>query len=242
MAAQSLRRSDANGDNLQGMCASLIGKLLSCGVATNVVKTVVGNLEDLVDEVHTSIADDVLNLLPENEKLKVQMEDYFGNLENPLSDINTETKWNTFFGEKCRLVDPTEIALGVRYDTRKNKTSGTYGHVSLTDKFVYVPLLETLKFIFSNKDIYSHFVQSSGISGLYTDFCDGNYFKDHQLFSKVKNALQIQLFFDEFETANPLGSKHGLHKVGNIYFVLRNFSPKINSSLMNIHLVAPFHS
>lgn len=61
-------------------------------------------------------------------------------------------------------------------------------------------------------------------------------------FSKDKNSLQIQLFFNEFETANPLGSKHGVHKVGSIYFVLRNFSPKINSSLMNIHLVALFHS
>ncbi|KAJ0069992.1 hypothetical protein NL108_018603 [Boleophthalmus pectinirostris] len=57
-----------------------------------------------------------------------------------------------------------------------------------------------------------------------------------------KNSLQIQLFFDEFETANPLGSKHGIHKIGCIYFILRNFPPKINSALMNIHLISLFHS
>lgn len=75
---------------------------------------------------------------------------------------------------------------------------------------------------------------------MYKDFCDGSYFKAHSFFSNNENAFTI--FFDEFETANPLGSKHGIHKIGNIYFVLRNLTPKVNSALMNIHLVALFHS
>lgn len=54
--------------------------------------------------------------------------------------------------------------------------------------------------------------------------------------------MQLQSFFDEFETANPLGSKKGIHKLGGIYFTLRNFPPKLNSSLINIHLVALFHA
>lgn len=33
-----------------------------------------------------------------------------------------------------------------------------------------------------------------------------------------------------------------MHKLGCVYFVLRNLSPKLNSVLMNIHLVALFHS
>ena len=55
-------------------------------------------------------------------------------------------------------------------------------------------------------------------------------------------ALLIQLYYDDFETANPLGSKKGVHKLGCIYFILRNLPPKLNSVLMNIHLVALFHS
>lgn len=54
--------------------------------------------------------------------------------------------------------------------------------------------------------------------------------------------MQIQLFYDDFETANPLGSKKGIHKLGAIYFTLRNFPPKFNSSLVNIHLCALFHT
>lgn len=50
------------------------------------------------------------------------------------------------------------------------------------------------------------------------------------------------MFYDDFETANPLGSKRGIYKLGGIYFTIRNFSPKFNSSLTNIHLCALFHS
>lgn len=35
----------------------------------------------------------------------------------------------------------------------------------------------------------------------------------------------IQLY-DEFETANPLGSKKGVHELEGIYFTLRIFSPR----------------
>lgn len=54
--------------------------------------------------------------------------------------------------------------------------------------------------------------------------------------------MQIQLYYDDFETANPLGSKKGVHKLGCVYFILINFPPKLNSVLMNIHLVSVFHS
>lgn len=77
---------------------------------------------------------------------------------------------------------------------------------------------------------------------VYFDINDGVHLKKHPLFSQKTNALQIQLFFDEFETANPLGSKKGIHKLGGIYFTLRNFLPRLNSSLITIHLVALFHA
>lgn len=225
------------------VCGLIVGDLLCGDLPASKVKSFVNKFERFVDISHTNIKDDVLNLLPpDNEVLKDRMNDYFENLRNPVVNFNTETKWKKYYSEKLEMVEPTEIALGVRFDSRRNRSFGTYDQVPVTDKFVYVPILQTLKFIFSNKDICRHFVQPADSSGVYRDFCDGSYFKNHPLFSKNKNALQIQLFFDEFETANPLGSKHGIHKVGSIYFILRNFTPKINSALLNIHLVALFHS
>jgi hypothetical protein len=54
--------------------------------------------------------------------------------------------------------------------------------------------------------------------------------------------MKIQLFYDDFETSNSLGSKKGNHKLGGIYFTLRNFTPKLNYILVNIHLCRLFHT
>lgn len=46
------------------------------------------------------------------------------------------------------------------------------------------------------------------------DFSDGRLYKEHPLFRDDKNALQLIIYFDEVEVANPLGSYHGVHKLG----------------------------
>ncbi len=137
----------------QEMCASLIAKLLSCGVATNVIKTVAENMEELVEELHSNVKDDVVKFIPNDEDMRTKSDDYFDSLENPLGKLNTETKWKKRFSQKWGIVEPVEVALGVRYDTRRNRTAGTYDQVPVTDKFVYIPLLETLKYIFTNQEI-----------------------------------------------------------------------------------------
>lgn len=46
------------------------------------------------------------------------------------------------------------------------------------------------------------------------DYCDGNNYKFSKLFEEHFCALQIQLFYDELEVCNPLGSKAKMHKLG----------------------------
>ena len=46
------------------------------------------------------------------------------------------------------------------------------------------------------------------------DYCDGETFATHPLFSVHRDALQIILYFDEVELCNPLGSKVKVHKLG----------------------------
>ena len=51
------------------------------------------------------------------------------------------------------------------------------------------------------------------------DFCDGEFFKQHPIFSHHKNALQIILYYDDIEVANPLGSRAGNHKLGKVNII-----------------------
>ena len=56
--------------------------------------------------------------------------------------------------------------------------------------------------------------------GLLSDYCDGDIFRRHPLFSCDPKALQLILYFDEFEVCNPLGSRANKHKIG--LFILNN--------------------
>ncbi|KAK0150716.1 hypothetical protein N1851_008186 [Merluccius polli] len=153
------------------------------------------------------------------------------------------SKRDLYFRKKWSIVDPVDKVLGTRFENRKNRSTGTYDQVVVTDTFSYVPILEILRSIFCNPHVFS-LLKLGHVSkdGVYSDLDDGLYIKNHPLFSTDKHALQIQLFYDDFETANPLGSKKGIYKLGAIYFTLRNFPPKLNYSLTSIHLCALFHS
>ena len=52
------------------------------------------------------------------------------------------------------------------------------------------------------------------------DFCDGEFFHSHPIFSVHRNALQFVLYYDDIEVANPLGSRAGNHKLGTKYLHL----------------------
>ena len=129
-------------------------------------------------------------------------------------------------------------------DVRRDRTTGIYSQFPVTDKYMYVPILSTLKSIFKNVEIRESFLQDKlSERGIYRDINDGSYFQNHSLFSQERHALQLLLYYDDdFETANPLGSKKGVHKLSCVYFTLKNLPPKCNSVLMNVHLAALFYT
>ncbi len=76
--------------------------------------------------------------------------------------------------------------------------------------------------------------------GKMCDYCDSAHSARHDLYKRHPNALQIQLYFDDMETTNPLGSKTKTHKMGAVHFSLTNLPPEHNSSLANIRLCILF--
>ena len=140
-----------------------------------------------------------MNLLPADNPSKSAIAELFNSMDNFFSHLNSESKWKKYFREKWDIVEPAELRLGVRYDTRRNSKTGTCEQVPI-------------------------------------------YLKSHPLFSSNTFALQIQLYYDDFECANPLGSKKGIHRFGCLYFILRNLPPRVNSTLLYIYLVSLFHA
>ena len=46
------------------------------------------------------------------------------------------------------------------------------------------------------------------------DFCDAQLIKDSEMFKTDPTALQLIMYYDDIEVANPLGAKAGIHKLG----------------------------
>jgi hypothetical protein len=56
--------------------------------------------------------------MPMDNPSKSAGKDHFENFENPFTNFNTETKRTKYFNQKCSVVQPVEVVLGVRYDRK----------------------------------------------------------------------------------------------------------------------------
>lgn len=90
------------------------------------------------------------------------------------------------------------------------------------------------------------------------DYCDSKGFSEHPVFSVDPNALQVQLYYDDVDVCNPIGSKSIIHKLGKcmgifwlfsislllyihaglFYYTLTNIAPALRSTLRAIMLLA----
>lgn len=87
----------------------------------NTILSVVESMEECLNDVHTSIRSQILNVLPEGNPSRPAVENVFMNLKNPFSDLNTNSKWKQYFSAKRGVVQPLEVHLGVRDDSRRNQ-------------------------------------------------------------------------------------------------------------------------
>ena len=140
-----------------------------------------------------------------------------------------------FYMQEARVVDLGEPYYESRFSGAKQRL------VQKQDSFQYVSLLDSLKALLCDDEIHSQVdTCNSRIhqDGRIEDFCDGELFKSHVLFSKDPKALQIIAYYDELEVCNPLGSHVKVHKLGLFYYMLGNIEPQYRSSLRCINLLA----
>ena len=100
--------------------------------------------------------------------------------------------------------------------------------VTKYDTYQYVPLLQTLETLLQDQSVQEEidaFPRRMIDDSRLRDFCDGELFKTHPLFSTDLFALQIIAYFDELEVCNPLGTHIKRHKLGIVFFTLGNVRP-----------------
>jgi hypothetical protein len=204
-------------------------QLLATGVNNSTVDLVIKELEYSMSEIFN-----LITMLSKqfcsrnNEEFSCKIKSLLSGFKNVRSTYHRQK----YFEQNENFIHPVEKSLGTRTEVRVQNFKRQ--QVVVSDTFMYVPLLDTLKKIISVPELAEYFTpeKCTVSQNSYECFHDSYSFKNNQLFSRYPNSIQIQLFYDDFETVNPLGSKRGVHKLGGLYFTLRNFPDFLNSRLI----------
>ena len=107
-------------------------------------------------------------------------------------------------------------------------------------KFVYIPILESLKQILTNGRISEMVLRKPKCceKGVFYDVQDGSIYKNDKYFKEHENTLCIVLYHDELEVCNLFGSNAGVHMLDMYYFTIANLCPKFRSKRCAVHLFA----
>jgi hypothetical protein len=126
---------------------------------------------------------------------------------------------------------------GQRVDT-VNKRNESTTKVK-TETFQYFPFTQTLKSIvkFTNVRQIIKKESESSSPGVYKSYLDGTDYLKNAFLQEHKNVLRINLYFDDIDVVNPIGSQSAVYKIACFYFTIQN-AGYLNSQLDNIFILA----
>jgi len=85
-------------------------------------------------------------------------------------------------------------------------------------------------------------IAATYIDKTYTSVCDGTIWKSIKKHYPNETVIPLFLYYDDFETNNPLGSAAGIYKVGALYCSIAILPSQYSSLLENIFLVQLINS
>lgn len=139
--------------------------------------------------------------------------------------LKTDYRRKIYFKKEFGYIEPVSIRLG-------------YNGVNKLVFFHYIPILKSLTAFLKNDSVLSQLNESLAItSGVLIDHKNAYCFLNHPFWKSQKLALQIILYTDSFEIANPLGSAKNQHKILSVYYSLGNLYPYNQSKVNALQLV-----
>lgn len=152
-----------------------------------------------------------------------------------LTSLSTQKKRMAYFRKHMCYIDPVEKELQVTFRRRRAKT-GRARAIQQRVSYQYIPIRSRLEALFSDSRFRNlYFSERPSADGLVRSDRDGDGFKNHPLFSKMEMSLRLQMWTDEVEFCNPLGSKKSSNgKIACFAFSILNLPLKHNSKLGNI--------
>ena len=159
-----------------------------------------------------------------------------------------------FLATKEVHVPAQEIYLGSRQETMFK--DGRPKQVRMKHNFYFVPISEVIKKVMLRDDAiveqilaYNNFLRKMTDGNLLVDLQQCKTFEENGTPSNSEHLAEIeitsfsfklclQLYSDDFEPSNPIGSRKSIHKVTCFYWILKNLPPWLNSQINQVNVVA----
>ena len=162
--------------------------------------------------------------------------------ENPFSGLETPHQQMKFMTSNMNIVMPEERTLGFRYDQVMDRQTGITVQKVVTETYQYISVKGVLALVLNNEEARL-LIENERFNGdLLRSYKDGLQYHQNAVLRDHPNAIRIQLYYDDLELANPLGSKTKIHKLGAFYFCIENLPRRYNSVMSSVHLLAVCHS
>lgn len=234
-----------NNDNNYAELNSLNNEnLVEEPVSLNIHETIENIICDLRSSTHISETD-FKTCLTSYMTMNKKILHNFDIPEYEIAKINKTIKQSQAFAsqkktisKKIDYVAPQRIVLDQRSEIRVRNGQNIIKTIS--DTFSYIPIIKTLMLIVSNKhllNLINNEHKCNRVTNAYSSFINTHNFKNHELFSNFPNTIRLNLYYDDIEVANALGSKRGKHKLGIFYFTVQNFPIRFNTDLKNIFIL-----
>ncbi|XP_055908123.1 uncharacterized protein LOC129942965 isoform X1 [Eupeodes corollae] len=183
-----------------------------------------------------------------SEHIKTDMKDKFKHtltfLQNPFHKVKTfykfiqTTKSNNLYHEPSSYIINKEVCV----------KSGTIPSLdSVESDGIILPLNFQFKKFFELPEIYKATIQNMKylITNNINHLVTTNIWRERiSKFPEEKRSkvIPFNLYFDDFESNNPLGSHGGTHSIGAVYYNFPSLPQHINSELNNIFVAMLFYS
>ncbi|KAJ8049893.1 hypothetical protein HOLleu_02837 [Holothuria leucospilota] len=231
-------------DEIRESAAVFLARLKSSNISSSLVQKIICDVQEFVHNIVASIENKVTTFLdtytctPHDEDIRGVLCDIFSNLNNPFSQIDTETAQKAYFLEKGALILPEEKLLGYHFKFKLDRRTGSPMQVQEKETFQYVPLAKSLKQYLELPGVMECILSahSSSEPNILMSYRDGIYYKSQDNDMDDRPTIPLLLYYDDFETVNPLGSKRGKHKLGAFYIGILPLPAKYQARLSNILL------
>lgn len=225
----------SNANDRTGTCiiyavAQFLAVILSSGkVSLSAWQSIAANANVLVDIILENISKDLQRL---DVIDKTAIENIVNQYKSPCNMLPTKYKLDNFMAREGFLIRPTDIVLDS--DIFYHSKNSVPTHKIRPIRMQYVPIKSTLQNTLKIPGMLYSIVNSQKRDGVNIQhYRDGLQFADAN-----KNVILINIYFDEIETGNALGSKSGKHKLAQFYFSIIDMPPHMLGSVSNYFLLA----